>query len=594
MQAAANQMGAMLQDSLAAIVPSGSNTWEAIFDHPATGQTVSLSNLVVPANTLIVFAAGADLSGNQTGEGGPGGWSARGSSSSWFDVIGGRGEPGALGNAPTDFAPWGGMIRFDTTGTDWFFGVESTTGLTSGKTDFLSVASHELGHLLGIGTSDSWDNRVNSSGGTFGGPAVVAANGGSAVPLSGTSHWAASVLSGGKKPAMAAVLMNGSRTPFTALDRAALSDIGWEISPGGGGTPSVSLASTNPGQVSEGAGTVTLQVTRSSGEGESTVAYTVEGISATIGVDILGATSGVLTFAAGQTTAEFELTLVDDSLREAAETFQVILSNPTGATLGEWMTGVTIVDNDHRGQGDFDGDGKADLAVFQGSNSQWLAQLSAGGALNRRFGSPRWGTLPIPADYDGDGKLDLAVFRPADARWMVSLSGGGSINKVFGRRNLADLPVPADYDGDGKAELAVFRVAEGRWLSLLSGGGILNVRNATGTLSQVPVPADYDGDGKADLALFQPANGAWIIPDSSGGGSRTVTFGSPRWRHVPVPADYDGDGKADLAVFAPADARWLVSLSGGGTINRTFGGRSLTHVPLYAPIAAMRRLGLLP
>jgi photosystem II stability/assembly factor-like uncharacterized protein len=56
---------------------------------------------------------------------------------------------------------------------------------------------------------------------------------------------------------------------------------------------------------------------------------------------------GTLSFAAGETTKTISVPIIDDTFVETAETFQVVLSNPVGASLGSPSTAtVTIVDND--------------------------------------------------------------------------------------------------------------------------------------------------------------------------------------------------------------------------------------------------------
>jgi hypothetical protein len=75
----------------------------------------------------------------------------------------------------------------------------------------------------------------------------------------------------------------------------------------------------------------------------------------------------------------------------------------------------------------------------------------------------------VSADYDGDGKADVAVYRPATGSWYILLSTTNSANYISYQWGVnTDIPVPTDYDGDGKADVAVYRPANGNWLVLLS------------------------------------------------------------------------------------------------------------------------------
>ncbi len=226
-QLAADTYAARIIDNLTAINPSGSNTWAAEFTDPATGNTVQTQNLNVPTDTIIVFAGGRDLSDDTLGVGGPGGYSAHGSAT-WLGTVDHRGQSGAVGNHPTDFGTWGGSVTFDTNGTSWFFGT-TTAGLGSNQADFLSVATHELGHILGFGTSASFDTYV--SGGTFTGPKADMEYDFVGTPLlaGDNSHWADGTTDDGHEAAMDPSISLGSRKLLTNLDWAALDDLGWTL-----------------------------------------------------------------------------------------------------------------------------------------------------------------------------------------------------------------------------------------------------------------------------------------------------------------------------------------------------------------------------
>jgi hypothetical protein len=197
--------------------------------------------------------------------------------------------------------------------------------------------------------------------------------------------------------------------------------------------------------------------------------------------------------------------------------------------------------------GDYNGDGKADIGVLynygrttDGRNHTGLWVFTSVGngfqapakVWDSGTGSWNWNASQLTSgDFNGDGKTDVAVLydygQAADGRnqtglWFVGGADGlGSPKKVWTSDtswnwNSSKL-TSGDYDGDGKADIGVLynygqdsagRNHTGLWTMAGTDTGVAPAKKVWDSTTSwnwnasQPVSGDFNGDGKSDLAVF--------------------------------------------------------------------------------------------
>jgi len=241
--------------------------------------------------------------------------------------------------------------------------------------------------------------------------------------------------------------------------------------------------------------------------------------------------------------------------------------------------------------GDLNGDGVVDLAVA-GYPNKISAAINDGegvftvGAQQTVAGATELDSLAI-GDFDGDGKNDLAMSNfgggAAMEKWAVYAmkgNGDGAFADVAGNPfqmrsgNIARSVATMDLNGDASDDLAVTTQpgndpSANQIQTLLGNGSTFFAQNPAGTVPAEDTPfnvfaGDIDGDGFNDDAgsgNFGGGNVSIGLGDHAG--ALTVPFGSPFSLGVPPPGkryysqgavigDFNNDGGPDLAVGSDA------------------------------------------
>jgi hypothetical protein len=212
---------------------------------------------------------------------------------------------------------------------------------------------------------------------------------------------------------------------------------------------------------------------------------------------------------------------------------------------------------------DFNGDGRPDVATINGSSSDVSVFLrQAGGGFAQEPGSPiAVGSGPSGAavgDYNGDGRADLAVssFIEGNVRVLLRRPGGGFALEGAPISLGARLSTVAagDFNSDGRLDLALTAQDRSQVVILLRNaqntGFSTGPQLTTGLTPAAIAVGDYNGDGLADLAIANRGGDSATILLQVAGGAFSSEAAVPVGDDPVgiVAADFDGNGRADLAL----------------------------------------------
>ncbi len=252
-------------------------------------------------------------------------------------------------------------------------------------------------------------------------------------------------------------------------------------------------------------------------------------------------------------------------------------------------------DPDAMVSGDFNDDGKLDLAVANAGSNTVSILIGNGDGTFQPAVDYAVGNDPsaiTTGDFTGDGRLDLAVANESSGTVSVLLGLGDGTFQPAVDYPVGTSPegiVAGDINDDGHLDMAVANSGSND-ISILLGNGDGTfqpaVDDAAGTEPDAIVAGDFNGDGRLDLAVADhgdesfggsgtdPGGVSVLLGNSDGSFQPAVHYGAGAEASSLVAGDFTGNGRLDLAVID-----WIDENSPQGQVSVLLGNGDGTFQP---------------
>ncbi len=277
-------------------------------------------------------------------------------------------------------------------------------------------------------------------------------------------------------------------------------------------------------------------------------------------------------------------------------------------------------------EGDFNGDGISDMVFFNPETGLWRAAEAkrAGGYTFKTYGQRfqgyrtkdqiQWFKGNAVGDYNGDGKADIAFFLPQTREFWVAEHNGEIFEfKHYGMLNIPNLNLfkcewfAGDYDGNGLSDNVLFDETTGSWILMRNQGGRFEFikfsqhfknlfrddyfpdhnLDSPNTLDASEkgkdytkirfFSGDYNGDGRTDIGIYDHRNGKWYVAENYRDPMAIFNlewklykvFNTPEqalFSYKVFSGDYNGDGLSDFLIYHPEKKEWILGATGDQTV----------------------------
>ncbi|MBN2039233.1 MAG: hypothetical protein JW864_04270 [Spirochaetes bacterium] len=277
-------------------------------------------------------------------------------------------------------------------------------------------------------------------------------------------------------------------------------------------------------------------------------------------------------------------------------------------------------------QGDFNGDGKSDMVFFNPDTGLWKAAESS---INGGYNFPTYGSRyrgydsekkiqffleNATGDYNGDGRADIAFYLPETRDFIVAEHTGRNFNfRNYGRLSVTGLDIfkcawfTGDYDGNGLSDTVLFDEETGNWWLMSNKGGSFSFilfskhfqnlfrddyspnsnMDSTSTSDNSDfgmdrdkikfLSGDFNGDGRTDISIYDSRSGRFWVAENYRDDQIGFRLEWKLYKEFTVPeqvlfsndnfcGDFNGDGLSDLLLFDRSTGNWILGETGESTL----------------------------